>query len=211
MRLFRKLFRLLLLAILVIILIVVGSAAWIQYAAGDRVVSAQEIPESSTLLVLGALVTDGEPGDYVRGRLDTAVELYETGRVTRIVNSGNGDAGPLGEPAVMRNYLVRAGVPGDIIVDDPDGQTTDLSCRALPQLVGATSAGELGGPIVIITQDFHIDRAIALCRVAGVDNVRGVIAGCDCPTWTLVRNEFREALLSGPRAALTAVGSAILD
>lgn len=181
-------------------LVVTISATWVFVASSGRIVDAQAIPNRSTLLVLGSLVSDGEPGSYVRGRLDTALELYRAGAVARIVVSGNGDADAGDEPAVMRGYLESHGVPAAVIVDDPAGYDTDRSCRRLPEVVG----GAASSPVVIVTQDFHVSRAIALCRARGIDAV-GVEAGCECAWWTVVRNHIREALLARPRALLSVV------
>ncbi|MGV9714001.1 SanA/YdcF family protein [Gordonia sp. NPDC003424] len=178
-------------------LIITIAATWTFVLAAGRTVESAAVPPGSTALVLGSLVRDGVPGDYVRGRLDTALELYQTGRVTRIINSGNGSAEAGDEPAVMRNYLQTRGVPAAAIVDDPGGIDTDASCARTRTVFGVTRA-------VIVTQDFHLSRAIALCRGHGVDAI-GMAARCDCPTLTVVRNHLRELLLAQPRALLSSV------
>ncbi len=173
------------------------AATWMYVVAGDRVLDAEQVPDGSTLLVLGSLVEDGAPGDYVRGRLDVAAELYRDGRVARIINSGNGSPEAGDEPTVMRSHLEAAGVPAQVMVDDPLGLDTAASCRRAREVFGAEG-------LVIVTQDFHLERAIALCRGEGVD-ARGVEAECDCPTWTLVRNHIREAVFAGPKAVLSRI------
>ncbi|GAB37353.1 MULTISPECIES: SanA/YdcF family protein [Gordonia] len=179
-------------------LIVTVAATWVFVASSGRIVDAQGIPNRSTLLVLGSLVSDGEPGSYVRGRLDTALDLYRTGAVARVVVSGNGDADAGDEPAVMRDYLEAHGVPASVIVDDPAGYDTERSCRRLPEVIG----GAASNPVVIVTQDFHVSRAIALCRARGIDAL-GVEAQCPCSWWTLARNHIRETFLARPRALLS--------
>ncbi|GAC67478.1 SanA/YdcF family protein [Gordonia soli] len=195
--------RLLLGVIVVVELIVTVAATWVYVESVGREFEVADVTATSpadfpdTALVLGALVTDGRPGDYVRGRLDTVEQLYRTGRITRIINSGNGSAGDLGEPSVMRSVLEADGVPARAIVDDDEGFDTALSCRRARDEFGARR-------VVIVTQDFHLARAIALCRDVGVDAV-GVSAECECPTLTYLRNHVREALLARPRALLTAL------
>ncbi|MDY6808127.1 MAG: ElyC/SanA/YdcF family protein [Actinomycetota bacterium] len=173
-------------------LVITVAGTWIYFSSAGRVLDADEVPPGSTALVLGSLVDDGLPGSYVRGRLDTAVDLYENGRVARIINSGNGSAAAGDEPAVMRSYLEERGVPADVIVDDPLGMDTDASCRRAHEVFGVRRA-------VIVTQDFHVSRAIALCRSWGID-ATGVAARCECATWTVLRNHLRELLLARPRA-----------
>jgi vancomycin permeability regulator SanA len=174
------------------------AATWMYAASVGRIDDAMAPASRSTLLVLGSLVyDDGSPGDYVRGRLDTALELYRAGGVDRIINSGNGSEEAGNEPAVMRRYLEERGVASRVITDDPAGLDTAASCRRAREVFGVDD-------VVIVTQGFHLRRAIALCRDQGVD-ARGVAARCDCPAWTLVRNHVRETVFAGPRALLTAV------
>ncbi|WP_018178110.1 SanA/YdcF family protein [Jongsikchunia kroppenstedtii] len=152
---------------------------------------------SSTLLVLGSKVSDGAPGNYVRGRLDTALRLYADGGVHRIVVSGNGRPSAGDEPAVMRDYLRERGVPDGLIAVDETGYDTSDSCHNL------RSAGVRAATIV--TQDFHLPRAIALCRHAGIA-ATGVEAGCPCAAWTVGRNYLREMLLSRPKMLVSLLG-----
>ena len=174
------------------------AATWMYAVSAGRVLDRDQVPSRSTLLVLGSLVEDGTPGDYVRGRLDTASALYGDGRVDRIINSGNGSPDAGDEPAVMRSYLEAEGVPARVIVDDPLGLDTAASCRRAREVFGVSS-------LIIVTQDFHLSRAIALCRGEGVD-ARGIAAECDCPSWTLTRNHIRETVFAGPKAVLSRVG-----
>lgn len=178
--------------------IVAAAGTWVFLAARNRVVAPELVPVGSTALVLGAKVADGEPGEYVRARLDTAVALFRTGRVSTILNSGNGSSRYGSETAVMRAYLEGEGVPSSAILDDPAGYDTQRSC--------ARASSEFGlSTVVVVTQDFHLDRAIALCRLDGPDPI-GVAAPCgNCAWWSIARNHLREALLARPRALLSTV------
>lgn len=184
-------------ALIAVEVVVTISATWVYVAAHGRTLTPAQVPDHSTVVVLGSLVSDGVPGDYVRGRLDSALELYQAGRVDRIINSGNGSATAGNEPAVMRAYLEERGVPAAVIVDDPDGFDTADTCRRVREVYDIDRA-------VIVTQDFHLPRAIALCRSVGVD-ATGVNARCDCSVISLTRNVIREALLARPRALVTAL------
>ncbi|MFT3901237.1 MAG: YdcF family protein [Gordonia sp. (in: high G+C Gram-positive bacteria)] len=190
--------RLLMLGLVVVEGIIAAAATWAYVGARGRVLDAGDVPPGSTVLVLGAKVSDGEPGEYVRARLDTAVELYRSGRAARIINSGNGSSRYGSETDVMRAYLERQGVPASAILDDPAGYDTQRSC--------ARAKSEFGlADVVLVTQDFHLDRAIALCRLDG-PSPTGVAAPCpDCARWTIVRNHLRETLLARPRALLSTV------
>lgn len=179
--------------------IVLLGSAWVVAVSHGRVTDAASLPAGApaTLIVLGAKAADGEPGVYLRNRLDVAVGLYRTGRIDRILVSGNDDDAAGNEVTVMRAYLEARGVPAGRIVDDPFGRNTAATCRR--------AAGESGvRRALVVTQNFHVGRAVGLCRAAGIEAL-GVIAPCDgCSVLSLTRNWFREAVLSRPRAVLDA-------
>ncbi|SIR63599.1 DUF218 domain-containing protein [Williamsia sterculiae] len=182
---------------LVVEVVVTVAGTWVFAASSGRVHPVSSAPVVPTAIVLGSKVTDGEPLSYLRGRLDTAAELYRTGRVRTLLDSGNGGS-PVGdEVAVMRTALLARGIPGDRIVDDGLGLDTAASCRRAHDVYGVRRA-------VVVTQDFHVGRAVALCRTAGID-ASGVVADCACATWTVLRNHLRELLLARPRALVSAL------
>ncbi|MFT3716197.1 MAG: ElyC/SanA/YdcF family protein [Gordonia sp. (in: high G+C Gram-positive bacteria)] len=180
-------------------LVVSGSSVWAGLVSRGKVVAADAVPAGAprTLIVLGAKSEGGQAGVYLRNRLDVAVDLYRAGRLDRIVDSGN-DADDAGnEVQTMRAYLTQRGIPGDIIVDDPIGLNTAATCRRARNEFGITAA-------LIVTQDFHVGRAVGLCEARGIETL-GVVAPCDgCSTLSLLRNHLREGLLSRPRAVLNA-------
>jgi vancomycin permeability regulator SanA len=68
------------------------------------------------------------------------------------------------EPASMRAYLLGAGVPDAKIVCDEAGVRTWDSCVRARQVYGVRSA-------IVVTQVFHLPRAVVLCRAAGIDAI----------------------------------------
>lgn len=191
----RRFVRLLLLAVVAVEVLVAVTSSWVAVASRGRVVEPGEIPEQAprTVIVLGAKADDGQPGDYLRARLDVVVDLYLSRRVDRILVSGN-DADDAGnEIRVMRAYLEAGGVPSNAIVDDGFGLNTAATCRRAADVFGIRSA-------LIVTQNFHAGRAVLLCDAYGVD-ATGVIAPCGhCSTLSMIRNHLRESLASRPRA-----------
>lgn len=196
----RRLIPVILLSVIAVEAVVTIASVWMAVGARGRVVQASEIPDDAprTMIVLGAKVRDGQVGDYVGPRLDVAVNAYRSGRVDRIVVSGN-DADSAGnEVRVMRAYLQAHGVPSTRIVDDPLGVNTNATCRRAATMYDVRSA-------MIVTQNFHVARAVTLCRAWDVDAL-GVVAPCDrCSPLSLVRNQLREALGSRPRAVIDTV------
>ena len=111
--------------------------------------------------MFGAGLWDGEPSPYLAHRLDAAAQLYAAGRVEVVLVTGDNSRADHDEPTAMRTYLVRHGVPDHRIVSDFAGFDTWDSCVRARAVFGVDDA-------VLISQSFHIRRAVALCRAAGV-------------------------------------------
>jgi vancomycin permeability regulator SanA len=162
---------------------------WTEVAADGNVFTEAEAPEADVVLVLGAQVAPGgtDPMPVLRGRLDTAVALVRGGRARVILVSGDGTGRSGDETTVMVSYLTRVGIDPARIVADPSGLDTYDSCLRAKEVYGVSRA-------LVVTQSYHLDRAVALCRHVGID-ADGVVAGCPtCRRSTLVRNALRDVL-----------------
>ncbi|GIH32506.1 membrane protein [Microbispora amethystogenes] len=120
------------------------------------------VPAMPAALVLGAGVMGDRPSAMLSSRLDIAAELYRAGRVRALLLSGDNSRRSYDEPTVMRDYLVSRGVPAGRIVLDYAGFDTWDSCVRAKEIFGASR-------LVVVTQVFHLPRAVALCRTAGLD------------------------------------------
>ena len=120
-------------------------------------------------IVFGAgLAPGGEPSPILAERLDTALALWRTGRVERLLLTGNADPHH-DEIRSMRRYLTKGGVPEQAISGDLEGVSTFDSCWRARGVFGVQRA-------ILVTQAFHLPRAVFLARAAGIDAV-GVRAG----------------------------------
>jgi vancomycin permeability regulator SanA len=169
--------------------IVSGAAfAWTRYGSAGHLYDPAHAPSADVALVLGAQVAPGgtRPMPVLRGRLETAADLLRAGRVKVLLVTGDAHGGSGDETAVMTSYLVTdLGVDPARVVVDPDGLDTYDSCRRARTVYGV-------GRALVVTQAYHLPRAVALCRDAGID-ADGVRARCDdCRTITLVRNTARD-------------------
>lgn len=126
---------------------------------------AEEVPHRPVALVLGAGVrSDGQPSLLLARRLDTAAGLYFDGEVDVVLVSGDNGVEHFGETDTMSAYLRNAGVAREHIVSDPAGFSTWDSCVRAREVFGVTEA-------TVVTQDFHLPRAVRLCRSVGIDAV----------------------------------------
>jgi SanA protein len=142
-------------------------------------------PERYAAIVLGANVIGDRPSDVLEDRLQAALELYEAGRVRRILVSGAHRSDGCDEPNAMRRWLVRRGVPDrDIFLDHAGFRTLDTMVRAA-RVFQVQEA-------VVVTQAFHMPRALFLADAAGLNAV-GLIADRRTYAWA-AHYERRELL-----------------
>ncbi|MFH8620780.1 vancomycin high temperature exclusion protein [Streptomyces vietnamensis] len=138
-------------------------ATWMQTAAAGKLRTTADVPARDVAVVFGAGLWKGRPTPYLAHRLDTAAELYRTGKVRVLLVTGDNSRTSYDEPSAMRTYLTARGVPDGRIVSDYAGFDTWDSCVRARKVFGVDRA-------VLVTQDFHIKRAVALCDRAGVDS-----------------------------------------
>ena len=131
--------------------------------------SVEDAPSRPVALVFGAGIVSGrEPSVVLRDRLLTAIELYKAGKVKKLLVTGDNGSLDYNEVAVMRRFALRHGVPGHAVVKDHAGFRTYDSCYRARDVFEVRSA-------ILVTQAFHLPRAVYLARKMGIDAV-GVAA-----------------------------------
>lgn len=136
-------------------------STWLYVSTAGRLHSVTDVPRTDVAVVFGAGLWDGEPSPYLANRLTAAAELYKEGRIKVVLVTGDNSRKDYDEPDAMRTYLTRHGVPAKRIVSDYAGFDTWDSCVRAKKIFGVNRA-------VLISQGFHIRRAVALCEAAGV-------------------------------------------
>ncbi|WP_460825710.1 SanA/YdcF family protein [Nostocoides australiense] len=145
--------------------ILAGSNIWVARASADRMYAVADVPAKPVALVLGAGLTPaGEPTPYLAFRLDLAKQLYDARKVEVLLVSGDNRTHAYDEPTAMMDYLLAQGVPATRIVRDFAGRDTYDSCARATRIFGVTEA-------IVVTQEYHLPRAVATCRAVGVDAV----------------------------------------
>ncbi|WP_317443174.1 vancomycin high temperature exclusion protein [Streptomyces collinus] len=170
-------------------------ATWLYVSTADRLRTTADVPRTEVAVVFGAGLWDGEPSPYLAHRLDAAARLYRAGRIEVVLVTGDNSREDYDEPDAMRAYLTKHGVPARRIVSDYAGFDTWDSCVRAKKIFGVDRA-------VLISQDFHIRRAVALCEAAGVDSYGIGVAAKHDTTWYY--GGTREVFAAG-KAALDAV------
>ncbi|MFE4290340.1 vancomycin high temperature exclusion protein [Streptomyces sp. NPDC056647] len=167
-------------------------ATWMHAVADSRISTVAEVPARDVAVVFGAGLWSGRPTPYLAHRLDAAAELYGAGKVKVVLVTGDNSREEYDEPSAMRTYLVERGVPDDRIVSDYAGFDTWDSCVRAKKIFGVDRA-------VLVTQGFHVRRAVALCGAAGVESYGVGVAEPRDATWYY--GGIREVFASGKAAA----------
>nr|WP_245791195.1 ElyC/SanA/YdcF family protein [Actinacidiphila rubida] len=137
-------------------------ATWVRLAGDARVRTEADVPAEPVAVVFGAGLWQGVPSPYLAHRLDAAARLYAAGKVRVLLVTGDNSRTSYDEPGAMRTYLTAHGVPRERIVVDDAGFDTWDSCSRAHRIFGVDRA-------VLVSQGFHIRRALALCGAAGID------------------------------------------
>lgn len=154
----RRLVRIVMLGVVLALL----PGAWLQASASGRVRTLADVPKAPVAVVFGAGLTPSGPSPYLAHRLDAAAELYRDRKIKAILVTGDNSRTDYDEPTTMRAYLEKHGVPAAKIVLDYAGFDTWDSCSRAKRIFGVDRA-------VLVSQGFHIRRALALCKAAGID------------------------------------------
>ena len=180
-------------AVAALLLLVSVPWLWTTLAALGHVHDEADAPAADVVIVLGTEVGS----DRLAGRLQTAAALVHGGQAKVILLSGDGGGASGDEPAAMARYLTGLGIDPDRIVSDPYGLDTYDSCVRARDVYGITRA-------LVVTQSYHLSRAVTLCRHVGLD-VDGVVARCDGCAMTMLAGKAVRDYLASTKAAWDSV------
>ncbi|MBQ8431632.1 MAG: YdcF family protein [Clostridia bacterium] len=142
------------------------SAAVVSYSA-PRILTSRELQTMGTkvdcIVVLGCKVhDDGRLSNRLRDRVNTGVEVWNTGISEILLMSGDARFEDYNEVVPMRDFAIAQGVPAEAVMIDPYGLSTYESLfRMLEQYQGKR--------IVIVTQEYHLYRALYIADKLGYD------------------------------------------
>ncbi len=130
------------------------------------------IPNKRVGLLLGTSKyrAKGRINLYYQNRIDAAVSLYNAGKVEFILVSGDNRQKEYNEPKTIKKDLVAYGIPSSKIFLDYAGFRTYDSVIRAKKVFGQTS-------IVVISQEFHNERALFIASKYGIDAI-GFNAKC---------------------------------
>lgn len=143
-------------------------------------------PGVNVVIVLGSQVRESGPSEALKARLDLAREYLLANPNTRcIVSGGKGPNEPRAEADVMYDYLIDRGVEPARIAKEAESTTTYENLK-----FSASQLSPTQDTVAIVTNDFHLYRAIRLAKGLGYVDVRGI--GAPSEAWYLPTNVLRE-------------------
>ena len=155
---------LLLCASLMLTLVMTVSSSMVKLTA-ERIVATESLSPDTDydcILVLGAGVRDdGSPSDMLYDRVSVSTEVYTALGDTPILMSGD-HTGDYNEVGVMKSLATELGVPSEDIFLDHEGYSTYESLYRAKAVFGAKK-------IIIITQEYHLHRALYIARELGME------------------------------------------
>lgn len=173
--------------VLASVLLVLLCNAYVIDSADDYILDfleAEALEDIDCIIVLGAGVySDGSMSSVLYERVRAGYELYYAGVSDRLLLSGDHSRKNYNEVGVMKAYMTEKGIPESVVFTDHAGfDTYDTMYRARDIFKAKR--------VLIVTQDFHISRAVYIARSLGLEAYGYACDGNN--TFAGFRNETRE-------------------
>ena len=153
----------------VAVLVSLAPRAYTALAYRAQMYDTASAPSERVAVVFGAgLQRDGSASPVLFDRVATAADLYHSGKVSKLLLSGDNRFLNYNEPQAMYDAAIMLGVPAEALVLDYAGRSTYDTCYRAHAIFGLTRA-------VLVTQAFHLPRALYLCDSLGLQTF-GVVA-----------------------------------
>lgn len=146
---------------LLILAVLLGADLFVYLSGRREIATAPTVAEPRWIVVPGASVRrDGTLSPILEERMSKALEAALVWPHARILLSGTFIPGGYSEPDAMRAWMYAHGTPADRIALDRFGTDTRSTIRHL---------GPASGSIVVVSQSWHLPRALWSARAAGWD------------------------------------------
>lgn len=152
---------------IVLILFSIGSNIAVKQISKNKIFTRYEkVPNKNVALLLGTsrYTTKGYVNLFFRYRIQTIVELYNSGKIKHIIVSGDNSLFEYNEPREMRRALVREGIPESAITLDFAGFRTLDSVVRCKEVFGQND-------FIIVSQQFHLERALFIAGKFGIQAI----------------------------------------
>lgn len=136
----------------------------------------ETVSNADYMIILGAQVKGTKVSRSLRYRLDTAAIYLKEHKETKvIVSGGQGKGEDITEAEAMFSYLVELGVEPSQIIKEDRSTNTEENIRFSRQYFNDTPEH-----VLIVSNGFHLYRALAIGRKQGLESCSGLAAPTDC-------------------------------
>jgi len=152
--------------VLPIILVIVANGIINQQSKKLVFGNIESIPENEVGLLLGTskYVRSGRPNLYFENRITATEKLFKSGKIKKVVISGDNGRVSYNEPQDMKEELMKRGIPEEKIYLDYAGFRTLDSVYRMKEIFGQNK-------FTVISQKFHNERAIFIAKTLNLDVV----------------------------------------
>ena len=156
-------------------LIVLGINFYVKTSTKDQIIENGDysnLKDIDCIIILGAGIWGNSPSPMLQDRLLQGIDLYESNVSSKIIMSGDHGREEYDEVNVMKKYAIDNGVPSEDIFMDHAGFSTYESIYRAKEIFGADK-------IIIVTQAYHLYRALYIADKLGVEAYGVAAAGDD--------------------------------
>lgn len=163
MKLIKKLTAAVLAAAAICAVLVFGIDFYVKQKAKPYILTPEEAGEGyDCVLVLGCGVWGDTPSHMLEDRLLEGISLCQSGASKKLLMSGDHGRKGYDEVNVMKKFAVDRGIPSEDVFMDHAGFSTYESMYRAKEIFKAKK-------ILIVTQDYHLYRAIYDARALGLE------------------------------------------
>jgi uncharacterized SAM-binding protein YcdF (DUF218 family) len=143
------------------------------------------------IIVLGAGVHGENVSKPLALRLRAAEKYYEKNKnAIIIVSGGKGFQESISEAEAMEKYLLSLGVPEEKIIKEDNSHSTAQNMEFSKQILDEMFDGKYS--VAVVTNNFHIFRAVSIAKEKGLENVSHYHAGLNW--YNIIPCYLRESL-----------------
>ena len=166
LKIFRKMFLVLLCLAVLGVCVLLGINGYVKQSVEEQILTAAEatdLEDVDCILVLGCGVNaNGKPSSMLSDRLNRSVELYNLGVSPELLMSGDHGRSNYDEVDAMKQFAIDAGIASENVFMDHAGFSTYESMYRAKEVFQAEK-------ILIVTQEYHLYRAIFIAEQLGMD------------------------------------------
>ena len=162
---FKKLLIIGIVLVIILFFILIGINFLVVCSTSSRIVNSEELKEEETIdaiLILGAGIWGNKPSHMLEDRLLEGINLYNKNISNNIIMSGDHGKVDYDEVNLMKKFAIEKGVLSEDVFMDHAGFSTYESLYRAKEIFGAKK-------IVIVTQKYHLYRALYVARSLGIE------------------------------------------